>query len=105
MEEQIGVCDLKITLTEQALRRLTTKTLKSYTPREVCHTLRSIMLSRLGVEDGWYTNSDRTKWLMEEGYGHYEREVFCANVTPEQREVLECLSTLQNLLSRGHSNV
>lgn len=101
MSERIEISDISITLTDNAIRRITENTFANYTPREVCRLLRNMMLSRLGVGSGWYTKDNRTKWVEMDGYGHYESEEYRGKVTPEQFEVLECLDTVYDLLCKG----
>lgn len=100
MNEIINIQDLTITLTDDAKRRITENTVLNFTPTQVYFLLRKYMLRQLGVQEGWYANPTHTKWLEDDGYGHYEIKVVRGDITPEQREVLECLGTVYDLLRK-----
>lgn len=100
MNELIEMKDLTITLTNDAQRRITENTVLKSSPSQVFYLLRKYMLRRLGVQEGWHANSNRTKWVEDDGYGHYEIEVVRGDITPEQLEVLECLDTVYELMRK-----
>lgn len=105
MNEFIEMKDLRITLTDEAQRRIVENAVLKSSPTQVYYLIRKYMLRRLGVQEGWYANSKRTKWVEEDGYGHYEREEIRGDITPEQLEVLEYLDTLRKLMEQGKRDV